>query len=192
MRARRRSKAEDVFARVGVGDAVCDRAGGAGARGVGQSFVERLSFRCAFEAAVFVEEAGVDVQDALADDVEAEVAGLDDPSVDRPDGDLVRVTAADRHRPVRELEVVLDERSQRLVPGEVDAVEVVRLPLVPVGGRDEVDDRGHAPAAAHDRSRTVSRPSGRRAACARVPPSEVAWRPAKRQPSASAAAICSR
>jgi len=47
-----RCQTEGVLAGVGVGDTVCDRAGGAGAGCIGQSFVERVSFGCAFEAAV--------------------------------------------------------------------------------------------------------------------------------------------
>ena len=84
---------------------------------------------------MLVEEARVEVQDPLADDVEAEVAGLDHAGVDRPYRDLVRVVAADRDGPAVEHEVVVDERTQRLVAGEVDAVQVVGLPLVPAGGR---------------------------------------------------------
>ena len=51
-----------------------------------------------FEAAVLVEEPGVDVEDQVADDVEPEVARLDHAGVDRADGDLVRVGAAHRRR----------------------------------------------------------------------------------------------
>ncbi len=139
------SETECVLAGKGVRDAVRDCAGGAGARRVGEPVLERLPFRRALETAVLVEEPRVEVQDALADDVEPEVTGLDDPGVDRPDGDLVGIAAADRHRPAVELEVVVDERPQRLVPREGDAMEIVRLALVPAGGRDEVDDRRNTP-----------------------------------------------
>ena len=53
--------------------------------------VERRALGGPLEPAVLVEEAGVEVQDAVADDVEAEVAGLDHARVDRPDRDLVGV-----------------------------------------------------------------------------------------------------
>jgi hypothetical protein len=36
---------------------------------------------------------------------------------------------------------VCDERADRLVPGELEAVQVVCLAFVPTGGLDEVDDR---------------------------------------------------
>ena len=81
------------------------------------------------------------MQDALADDMDAEVAGFDDPGVDRPDGDLECIVPTHRHCPAVEPQVVVDERSHRLVPGEGDPLQIVRLPLVPTGGRDEVDDR---------------------------------------------------
>ena len=78
MRARASSaigpQPERLLARVRVGDGVRDRAGRAGALGVGEALVERSAFGGALEAAVLVEEARVEVQDALADDVEAEVA----------------------------------------------------------------------------------------------------------------------
>ena len=57
--------------------------------------VERASLGGALEAAVLVEEACVEVEDSVADDVEAEVPGLDHAGMDRSDGDLVGVVAAD-------------------------------------------------------------------------------------------------
>ena len=42
---------------------------------------------------MLVEEASVEVEDLLADEVEAEVPGLDDSGVDRADCDLVRILA---------------------------------------------------------------------------------------------------
>ena len=65
---------ERVLAGVCVGDRLRDGAGGAGALRVGESLVERVSLGGALEAAVFVEESRVEVQDAVADDVEAEVS----------------------------------------------------------------------------------------------------------------------
>ena len=52
------------------------------------------AFGGSFEAAVFVEQTRVDVQDQVTDDVEAEVAGLDHAGVDRPDRDLIRIRPA--------------------------------------------------------------------------------------------------
>ena len=68
-----------------------------------------LSLGGAFEAAVLVEEPGVEVEDQVADDVEAKVAGLDHAGVDRADRDLVGVVAAHRHGPGGEIEVVVDQ-----------------------------------------------------------------------------------
>ena len=64
---------------------------------VGEPFLERLPFGGTLEAAVLVEELRVEVEDAVADEMEAEVAGLDHAGVDRPDRDLVGVVAAHRH-----------------------------------------------------------------------------------------------
>ncbi len=92
------------------------------------------------------------------------------------------------------VDVVIDERPQRLVPVEADAVEVVRLALVPAGGRGEVDDRRHRvvlggnaldPELVRPARPGASAPFG-------SPPAVVAWRLAKRHPSASAAATASR
>ena len=101
--------------------------------------------------------------------------GLDHAGVDRPDGDLVGVVAAHAARSsASSVEVVVDERPQRLVAVEADAVEVVRLALVPVGGRGEVDDRGHGALVGGDRlepGRAVRRDEQRaheRAAAGRV------------------------
>ena len=124
-----------------VGDAVRHIAGGAGTRGVGEPLVQRLPFGGTLEAAVLVEELRVEVEDAVADEVEAKVARLDDAGVDRADGELVDVVAADRH-PALERRVVVDERPQRLVSGEADPLQVVRLALVPAGRGSEIDDRG--------------------------------------------------
>ena len=98
-------------------------------RGVRDAVLERLSLGGALEAAVLVEEPRVEMEDPVADDVEAEVAGLDHAGVDRPDRDLVGVVAAHRHRPARELEVVVDQRAQRLVAVEARR-RTGRLPRV--------------------------------------------------------------
>ena len=70
-------------------------------------------------------------------------------------------------------EVVVDERPQRLVAVEADAVEIVRLALVPVRRRREIDDRRRrallglrppraaiAPSGATSSVRTTTRPGG--------------------------------
>ena len=93
---------ERLLAGVRVGDAVRDGAGGAGAlRRTRSPSVERAPFGGALEAAVLVEEPRVEVEDPVADDVEAEVARLDHAGVDRPDRDLVGVVAAHGHGPAR-------------------------------------------------------------------------------------------
>ena len=45
---------------------------------------------------------------------------------------------------------MVDERAQRLVAVEADAVQVVRLALGPLRGGREVDDARHAPVAHGD------------------------------------------
>ena len=134
------------FRRQRVGDRVGDRAGAAGALGEGERG-DRLRPRGGpLEPAVLVEEARIEVEDALADDVEAEVPRLDHPGVDRADRDLEGPLPRHRHGPARGLPGVVDERSQRVTALELDPLEVVGLALVPVGGREQVDDRGDRPA----------------------------------------------
>ena len=99
---------------------------------------------------MLVEETCVEVQDLLAHEVEAEVPRLDHPGVDRANRHLVCVTALHRHGPACYLEIVVDERAHRLVPLEAHAVEIVRLALVPVRRRDEVDDRRYGAGGALD------------------------------------------
>ena len=106
-----RAEAENLFAGLRVGERVGDSARGAGPSGVGDAFGERLSLGCPLEAAVLIEEPRVEMEDQVADDVEAEVAGFDDACVDRADRDLVGVVAAHRHRPGGEIEIVLDQRA---------------------------------------------------------------------------------
>ena len=95
---------------MGVGDSVRDGAGSACSRDEPGAVVERRALCSSFEAAVLVEQARVEMEDLLADEVEAEVPGLDDPCVDRPDRHLVRVVSSHCDRPAREVEVVVDER----------------------------------------------------------------------------------
>src|SRR5258708_40343884 len=89
---------------------------------------------------MLVEQARVEMEDPVADDMESEVPGLDHTRVDRPDSNLVRIMAADRHRPVLNYGVVVDERSHWLVPGEVDPVQVMGFAFAPAGCRCDVDD----------------------------------------------------
>ncbi len=145
----RRGQAQRRLAGERVGDRVGDRAGAAGALGERQARLRLRPLGRALEAAVLVEEPGIDQQDPLADDVEAEVAGLDHPGVDRPDGDVVGALAANRDGPGLGLRRVGDQRAQRLVALERDPVQVVRLALVPVGGGDQVD-QGRQPRADRD------------------------------------------
>ena len=146
MRARassRRGVARVLPHGLGVRDAVRDRAGSARPRDVAGTVLEARALGRALEATVLVEEPCVEVEDLLADEVEAEVPRLDHACVDRPDRHLVRISALHRHRPASDVEIVVDERSQRLVAVEAHAVQVVRLALVPVRGGDQVDDRRH-------------------------------------------------
>ena len=145
MRARRscagREQPERSLAGLGVGDRVGDRAGPAGTLGVGDAGGQLLALRGPLEATVLVEELGIELEDPLADHVEAEVARLDDAGVDRPHGHLVHPPPLDRHGPARRLLAVLDQRPQRLVPRECHSAQVVGLALVPLGAGGEVDDR---------------------------------------------------
>ena len=102
---RRRHEAERLLAGVRVGDAVRDGAGRARARDEGRSLLERLPLGRPLEPSVLVEEARVEVEDPVADDMEAEVPGLDHARVDRADRDLVRVVSLDRNRPARKCPV---------------------------------------------------------------------------------------
>ena len=94
-------KREGALDRVCVGDGVGDRAGGARALAYVSASPSVMALGCALEAAVLVEEARVHREDPLADDVEAEVPGLDHAGVDRADRDLVDAVAADRGHPLR-------------------------------------------------------------------------------------------
>ena len=143
---RGRPQPENLLAGVCVGNGVGDRAGGARPRGVRDPFGEGVALGGAFEAAVLVEEPDVEMQDQVADDVEAKVAGLDHAGVDRAYRDLVGVVAAHRNGPGGEIEVVVDQWTRRLVTVEAHAVEVRGLTFVPVRSRGEIDDRRHASA----------------------------------------------
>ncbi len=163
----RRLLPEQLLAGLRIRDGVRHPARRAGTGDGADAVRERESLACPLDSSVLVEEPRVDVQDPVADDVEAEVARLDHARVDRADGDLVRVVAADGRREAIEGHVVVDERAQRLVAVEHDAVEVVRLALVPARCRCEVDDRRHRSRLPPPRSRRGRRRPGRRAGCVR-------------------------
>ena len=55
---------------------------------------------------------------------------------------------------------MVDERPQRVVAGEANAVEVVGLALVPACGAGEVDDRGCLAVLDHDGLAADVEPSG--------------------------------
>ena len=69
-----------------------------------------------------------------------------------------------------ELEVVVDERPERLVAVEADAVEVVRLPLVPARGGREVDDRRRRSSLGADRLERIAPSGATSTACTADPP----------------------
>ena len=139
-----RLQAEHLLARVRIRDGVGGGARCACTLHVRAAFRERPALGGALETAVLEEESSVDVEDLVADDVEAKMARLDHARVDRADRDLVRVVAAYRDGPAVEIEAVLDERPKRLVSVEAHAVEVGGLALVPRCGRRDVDERGNA------------------------------------------------
>jgi hypothetical protein len=95
---------------------------------------------CALEAAVLVEEAGVHREDALSDDVEAEVSGLDDAGVNWANCHLVHIVSAHGSHPLRRVVGVRCEGAHRRVAGKREAVEVMGLALIPACGLDEIDD----------------------------------------------------
>ena len=162
-----RHEPECLLAGARVGNAVRHVAGGACARRVGEPRLERLPFGGALEPAVLVEELCVEVEDAIADEMEAKVPRLDDAGVDRSDSELVGVLAADGH-PAFERWVVVDERPQRLVSGEADSLQVVRFALVPAGRGSEIDDRRGRLPPWRQRSRGAWSRLCRRAACGRA------------------------
>ncbi len=89
-------EAERLLARLRVRNGVRDPAAGARACDDRQAVLERKALGGTLEAAVLVEEPGINVQDQVADDVEPEVPRLDHPGMDRADGDLVRIGAVHR------------------------------------------------------------------------------------------------
>ena len=140
----RRPDSECLLARVRVRDAVRDRARRARAHGVREAVLERVPLGGPLQPAMLVEQPGVDVEDAIAHDVEAEVPRLDDARMDRPDRYLIGVAAVNGDCPMVEREIVVDQRAQRLVADEVDAVEIRCFALVPCGSRREIHDRRDA------------------------------------------------
>ena len=136
--------------------------------GVGERVVGVAALGGALESAVLVEQARVHREDALSDDVEAEVPGLDDAGVDRADRDLVDAVAAARGSSTARGRSGCAARARiGEWPANVEAVEVVGLALIPVGGLDEVDDaldlagarvaREHAKPVGRDEQRSPAR-----------------------------------
>ena len=190
----RRLEAEELLARLRVRDGVRHPAARAGARDDRQRVREREPLGRPLEAAVLVEQAGVDVEDEVADDVEPEVARLDHAGVDRADGDLVRVGAAHGRREPRQRRR-RGRRAGAAARGRRSRRRRGRAPRARPSPRRERGRRSSAPsrAAASTLSRRSS-PVGELSSVrtAGMPWSVVAWRLAKRQPSASAAATASR
>ena len=141
---------------------------------------------------MLVEEARVEVEDALADYVEAEVPGLDHACMDRANRDLVDPLSLDRDGPARRAERMGDKRAQRLVAAESQAIEVMRLALVPAPRRNELDDRGQLVRGGDGGKTRVSAPSAKSACQRPREPERSARAPQKRPPSASAPAQASR
>src|SRR5665213_1787114 len=104
----RRLESERILTCVRVRDAVCDGAGRARTRRECEALLERTSLGCALEASVLVKEARIDVQDAVAHNMEAEVPGLDHAGMDRPDRDLVGVVAVYGNGPAIERRIVIE------------------------------------------------------------------------------------
>ena len=98
---RGRRQPERLFAGVCVRDPVCDGAGRAGASDERGALVERPAFGGTLEPSVLVEEPRVELEDQVADDVEAEVAGFDHPGVNRPDCHLIGIVAVHGNGPGR-------------------------------------------------------------------------------------------
>ena len=140
---------------------------------------------------MLVEEPRVEVEDPLADDVEAEVPGLDHARVDRADRHLVWVAALHGHHPGCGVGIVFDERSQRLVAVEAHAVQIVRLTFVPVRRGDEVDIDGIPSATGSTVSRRTF-PPGFASAMRTGPPCVTAYSPANDHPPSSASPSRSR
>ncbi len=90
--------AGQAFDRLAERRRVADRADAAGALDDRQGFAEGSAFNQPLDAAMRVEEPGVEMEHRLAHRREAEVAGLDDAGVDRADGQLVDAVAVGHER----------------------------------------------------------------------------------------------
>ena len=89
---------------------------------------------------MFVEQAQIQMKDALTDDMEAEVAALDDARVDGAHGDLMHILADHRCRPVGGRCGVCHEGPEWSVSAEAHPNQIMGLALVPLDCRHEVDD----------------------------------------------------
>src|ERR1022692_67333 len=132
-------QAERRLARLGVCDRVGHRASRASTPRVAQPVGQRPLLGGYLQTPVLVEEAQVEMKDALPHDREAEVAGLDHPSMDRADRDLIGVVTVDRSRPRPRLDGMVDQWAQWLVSVKAQAIGIVRLTLIPLGRGEHVD-----------------------------------------------------
>ena len=189
-----RGEAERVLAGVRVGDAVCDGARRAGARREGETLVERGPLGRPVRARGACRKARVEVQDAVADDVEAEVARLDHTGVDRADCDLVGIVAADRAPPSDRVAVLWSTsgRSGSWPSKPTPYRSWASRSSHPAAGTRSTIECTEPAASVGVRLEPVIRRAVGEQACARAEPSADAWSPAKRHPSASAAASRSR
>ncbi len=126
---------------LGERDRVCDEAGSASASRMGESTLGRETLGGTLEPAVLVEQLKIEREDALSDDMKAEVSGLDHTRVHGPNSDLVNALARDSCHPRCRILGVRRERAQRRVSAELKPIKIVGLALVPRRRLDQVDDR---------------------------------------------------
>ena len=133
-RCRAAADAEGVLDGEAVGEAVAGGGVAADAFGERRRLGGRASFEEFLDSAVDEPQPGLELEDGLADDGEPEMAGFDQPGVDRPDGDLVDAGALDRQE--RE-GVVGGERRRRtgVVAHRIPALGPVRVADEPAGQR---------------------------------------------------------
>ena len=110
MCARRRLDPERRLDRAGEGDAVGDRRVAADARRQDGRALDARAARQAVDALVDIAEPLLEPHDRLAAGVEAEMAGLDDPRVDRTDRNLVQILRPRAKEGVRVRRAVMRDR----------------------------------------------------------------------------------
>jgi hypothetical protein len=159
---RRDDRARQRLHRLRIGHRVGDRADAAGPLDQRGGRHERAPLDELLETAVDEEEPRIQVEHALANRREPEVARLDDPGVDGADGELVDALPVDlerhevtiaRGRPDTGLHVLAEgvvaprpalvehEATRVRVPDWHDPQQVTGLALVPMRGRNERGDR---------------------------------------------------